>query len=203
MGVLLALGMLTCVPAMAAEADDKDEMVTNPKYKFWANFKPGATAVHVERNVLKGEDKDAFPDGVDEKVITYKLLSVTKSRVIVQVVVVEREYLGTVESAPTKATYPARIKKAHLAAVLAEFGAKLSDKEETVKVGKADIKCKVLKGSQKKGDEVTDFKLCFSEEVPGGIVKRTRTAKQGDKTIAETTITVRSFADGGADKKLE
>ncbi len=197
---LLALGLLSfALPLMAAEGD-KDEMVANPKYKFWAGFKAGATAVHVEKTKHSGEDKAAFPDGVEEKVISYTLLSVNDKQAVVRVVVVEREHFGSVESAPTKITYPARIKKSHLEAVFAEFGAKIKDEEAVVKVGGKDINCKIVIGSTKKGDDTVEFRLMFSETVPGGIVSRMRTAKQGDKTIAETTITLRSFGEGAPKK---
>jgi hypothetical protein len=200
MGWVLGLGLLAAVlPLTAAEADG-DEMVDNPKYKMWAGFKVGSNAVHVETNKLATEDKSAFPDGVDEKVITYTLLSVSDKQVVVRVVVVEKEHLGTIESAPTKATYPAKVKKSHLMAVMHEFGLKPKEEEEMVKVGDKEVKCKVLAGTTKKGDEATDFKVCFSETVPGGIVKRMRTAKHGDKAIAETTIVLRSFREGPAPK---
>lgn len=191
---LLALVVLATSATWADEA--KDEMVDNPKYKFWAGFKVGATSVLVEKNVLHGEEKGDFPGGVDEKTITYQLLSVSADKVVIRATVVENEHLGTVESAPTKITYSAKIKKAHLAAVLAEFGAKAKDEPEMVKAAGKEIKCKVLEGSSKKGDESFEYKLCYSEEVPGGVVKRTRTAKRGDKLVAETTISVKSFKDG-------
>ncbi|MGL4552990.1 MAG: hypothetical protein ACRC33_17585, partial [Gemmataceae bacterium] len=133
----LVFGLLAVsFSALAVRAEDeKDGVVANPKYKFWATQKPGATAVHAERTVLSGEEKASYPDGVDEKVIAYKLLSVSADKVVVQAVVVEREFLGTVESAPTKVTYPAKIKKAALEAAMEEFGAKVAGEEETVKVG--------------------------------------------------------------------
>src|SRR5262249_37666404 len=158
-----------------------DEMVENPKYKMWAKFKPGATAVHTEKNVLKGEDKADFPGGVDEKTIYYTLLSSSKDRVIVRCVVIENEHLGTVEAAPTKITYPAKIKKSNLEAVLEEFGAKIKDEKETVKAAGKDLECKVVEGKVKKGEDAFEYKFCFSDDVPGGLVKRTRTAKRGDK----------------------
>src|SRR5262245_20053723 len=115
---LLAGATLLCLLAPAWSADDKDEMVENPQYKFWSGFKPGATAVHVEKVTLSGPDRKHAPDGVDVKEITYKLLESTPEKVVVQVVVLDHEFLGLIEAAPTKSIYPAKVKKSHLKAVL-------------------------------------------------------------------------------------
>jgi hypothetical protein len=193
---LLTFGLLVVVlPPVARAADD--EMVENPKYAVWAKFKPGATAVHVEKNVIKGEEKADYPGGVDEKTIYYTLLSASKDRVVVRCVVIENDHLGTIEQAPTKLTYPAKIKKSNLEAALEEFGAKIKDETEMVKAAGKDLKCRVVEGKVKKGDDAFEYKLCFCYEVPGGLVKRTRTAKRGDKVTAETTIMLKSFTEGG------
>jgi hypothetical protein len=194
---LLAFGvLLASLHVLSARAaDDKDEMVANPKYTMWAGHKAGATAVHVEKTAHSGEEKESFPGGVDEKVITYTLLSVSADKVVVRAVVVEKEFLGTIEAAPTKMTYPAKVNKAYLAAALHEFGVKAADAEEAVKVGGKEIKCKVLSGTHKEGETTIDFKLCYSDTVPGGIVARKRTAKLGGKLVAETTVTLRSYKE--------
>jgi hypothetical protein len=199
---LLMFGLLVvALPSAALAADEKDEMVDNPKYKVWAKFKPGATAVHIEKNVLHGEEKADFPGGVDEKTITYTLLSSSEDKVVVKCVVTETDHLGTIEQSPTKITYPAKIKKSNLAAALDEFGAKIKDETEMVKAAGKDLKCMVVEGKTKKGDDAFEFKLCFCYDVPGGLVKRSRTAKRGDKVTAETTITLKSFKEGGKSGK--
>lgn len=48
---LLAVGLLCVCSVSAVQA--QEEMVTNPYYKFWANSKPGATAVHLEQTRLR------------------------------------------------------------------------------------------------------------------------------------------------------
>jgi hypothetical protein len=190
----LTLGLLLTVVVAASRAqEEKGEMVENPKYKLWANFKPGASVKVNEVTKFHGEDKETVPGGVDRKSITYRLISKDDKRVIVGTVVTEDTLLGTVESAPTRTTYPAKITKAALDAVLEEFNAKPSD-DETVKAAGKDFKCKVLKGNITKGKATIDFKLCYTDEVPGGIVQRTRTTKLGDKPVAETTITMVSFS---------
>src|SRR5262249_6343920 len=110
-GLLLVgtFSLLTASPAWAQE-----EMVANPYYKFWAGSKPGSTAVHLEQTKLTGPEGKLVPDGVDEKRIAYKIVSVNKDRVVVEMVVTEQDFLGYVQAAPTRYIYPAKLKKAHL-----------------------------------------------------------------------------------------
>jgi hypothetical protein len=167
-------------------------MVANPYYKFWAGSKPGATAVHLEQTKLAGAEGKSVPDGVDEKRIAYKLVSVNKERAVVEMVVRERDFLGYVQAAPTRYIYPAKVKKAHLERVLLEDGGKTG--EETVKVRGRNLKCKTLSGTVKgAGGEQTAFKLWLSDAVPGSIVKQVRTTRQNGKAVAETTTTLQSY----------
>ena len=107
-GVFLSGGQSPC------RAGDGDEMVANPRYKFWAHFKPGANSTYTETTKFSGPEKAAVPGGVDKKTITYRLLSVSDDKVVVLTTVVEEDFLSTVESAPTRITYPAKVKKANL-----------------------------------------------------------------------------------------
>jgi hypothetical protein len=186
---LLATGVLVVALPLLASAGDKDEMMDNPWYAAWANHKPGATATLVEKTTYAG-DKNPIPD---EKLVSYTLLSVSPEKVVVRAVIVERELLGTVESAPTKHTYPAKLKKSYVEAVLPELDAKKG--EETVKWKGKEIQCKTLYGSFKKEGETVEFKAWMNDQVPGGVVKRTRTSKQKDDTIT-TTITLQSYKAG-------
>ena len=182
---LLASGILLSLPLPAA-AGDKEEMVDNPMYTAWANFKPGATSTVSEHTTYSG-DTNPVPD---QKLITYTLLSVSPDKVVVRAVVVEREVLGTVENAPTKHTYPAKLKKSYLAAAAPELQARKG--EETITWKGKEVKCKTLAGSFKKEGDAVQFKFWMSEDVPGGVVKRTRTLKQKDDTIT-TTVTLQSY----------
>src|SRR5262249_35655267 len=113
----------------------------------------------------------------------------------IEVVVVEKNFLNTTESAPSKITYPAQVNKAHLEAVLLAAGAKRG--EETLKVNvnkeEKEIKCKTIEGTRKKKGEVVHQKFWLSTKVPGGIVKRTRATMQGGKLVAETTTTLKAY----------
>ncbi len=196
----LGLAVLLTVSVTASPAADDDEMVDNPRYKFWANFKPGATSTYTQTTKLHGPEKATVPGGVESKTITYRLVSVNKDRVVVLTTVVEEDFLQTVESAPTRITFPAKVKKANLQAFMQEWNAK-EGPDETVKVDGKEITCKVKAGSHKSEDSTVEARLCFCGDVPGGIVKHTRTTKDGEKTVAETTTTLVSFAEKGKDKK--
>jgi hypothetical protein len=117
---------------------------------------------------------------------------VDKDKAVVLTTVVDEDFLSTVESAPTKMTFPAKVKKANLQAFLDEWNSK-EEKEETIKVGGKDIKCKVRAGSHKAEGGMVTAKLCYSDAVPGGIVLHTRATKEGDMVVADTTTTLVSF----------
>ena len=185
---LLAIGILMSLP-LPATAAEKEEMVDNPMYTAWANFKPGATSTVSEHTTYSG-DTNPVPD---RKVITYTLLSVSPDKVVVRAVVVEQDVLGTVENAPTKHTYLAKLKKSYLAAAAPELHAKKG--EETITWKGKEVPCKTLTGSYKKEGEAVEFKFWMSDDIPGGVVKRTRTLKQKDDTIT-TTVTLQSYSAG-------
>jgi hypothetical protein len=187
---LLAIAfLLSTVSSFANAGDGKDEMIDNPAYASWANHKPGATSTVTEKTTYSN-DKDPTPD---EKVVTYTLLSVSPESAVVQAVVVEQALLGTVESAPTKHTYPAKLKKSYLAIAAPDLNS--TQGEDTISWDGHDVKCKTLSGSFMKDGETVEFKAWMNAAVPGGVVKRTRTVKEKDNTIT-TTIALQSYAPG-------
>ena len=106
-GVRMIAALLLAVPVLAAYGADGD-LVENPHYKHWANCKAGSTVTLLEKTVFSGADKELVPDGVDEKEITSKLISVSPEMVVVQVGVLEHDFLSTIEPPPTKKTYRPR-----------------------------------------------------------------------------------------------
>lgn len=193
-GVLLSGGF-----AAGGAAGEADDMVENPKFKFWAKFKPGAASTYTQTTKLHGPEKASVPGGIEKKTIAHRLLNVGKDKVVVLTTVVEEDFLSSVESAPTRITYPAKVKKANLQAFLQEWTAK-EGKDETINVGGKDITCKVRAGSHKVEGGTVEAKLCFSDAVPGGIVSHTRITREGDTIVAETTTTLASFSETGTGK---
>jgi hypothetical protein len=191
----VAVGVLGLAVSLAAGFGGGEETADNPHYKHWAGFKEGTTAVLVEKTTFGDDATDELPGGVDEKVVRYRLLSVSPERVVVEAVVLEREFLSTSESAPTKISYPAKVNKAHLDMALLMVGAKQGEETLKVKLGKeeAEVKCKTIEGTRKKKDEEVKQTLWLSTAVPGGTVKRTRATMRDGKLVAETTTLLRAY----------
>jgi hypothetical protein len=192
--VVLLRRVLPLVILFAAAPLVSAEDVANPYYKFWSKSKPGATAVYKETTKLSGAAAASAPEGTDAKTVTYKLIEVNDDRAVVETRVTQQEIFGYVESAPTRHIYPAKMSKAVLQELLDETGAK--GVAATLKVGDKEVKVMALTGSLKKGDEVVDFKIWLSDDVPGGIVKRVRTSKVNGEVAAETMVELVSYKKG-------
>jgi hypothetical protein len=189
---MLAVGtILVVLPSLGVRAADKEDMVENPFYKHWANHKEGSTVTLHEKTVFSGPDKEQYPDGVEEKWVTSKLLKVGRGDAVVQVTVTERDFLNTIESAPTKKTYPYMVTKANLQAGLHGVDPKIG--KDTLTVLGEKLECTTLSGTEKKGAEEVEHKVWVSDKVPGGVVKHTRTLKQDGKVVADTTIVVTAY----------
>jgi hypothetical protein len=191
----LAAGVLGLAVSLAAGFGGGEETTDNPLYKHWAGFKAGTTVTHIEKTTFGDDATDELPGGVNEKVLRYKLVSVSPRRVVVETVAIEKEFLSTTASAPTKVSYPAKVNKGHLEAAFLMVGAKRGEETVKVKLGKEEkeIKCKTIEGTRKKKGEEVKQKLWTSTTVPGGIVKRTRTTVRDGKMVAETTTLLRAY----------
>jgi hypothetical protein len=183
----LAAALLALVAP--AGAQDK-EMTDNPFYGFWSKSKVGASITMKETTKTVGPDKTTDED---VKVITSKLVALTKDKAVVETVVTEGEVFGFIESAPTKHIYPAKMSKEVLDDFVKEWGAKSED--TTVTVDGKEYKVKVVTGNTKgkDGDEVL-HKVWLSDEVPGTIAKRTRVTKVKGEVVAETTLELVKFS---------
>jgi hypothetical protein len=189
--LLVVATVALLLPSLALEAAVGDDLVDNPLYKYWANFKKNSTVTRHEKTVFDGPEKNTVPDGIDEKEVTYKLVSTSPEKVVVSVVVLERGFLNATESAATKHIYFAKIKKSHLQAGLHGVEPKMG--KDTLEVLGKKLDCVTASGVEKKEGTEVDHKIWLSDQVPGGIVKHTRTTKVGGKTYADTTITVKSY----------
>src|SRR5262245_30652819 len=152
---VLASSVLGLAVSLAAGFGGDGETTENPFYKHWASFKEGTTVVHTEKTTFGDDASDELPGGVEEKIVKYKLLSVSPEKVVVETVVIEKEFLNSTESAPTKIIYPAKVNKAYVDAVMLETGAKRGEATLTLKVNKEEmaIKCKTIEGTRKKKGE--------------------------------------------------
>jgi hypothetical protein len=190
-------GTLACVSIWIAaslavgQAGQGGDMVVNPYYKYWANCKPGSTVTLSEKTVLAGADKQMFPDGIDEKEVSCKLISVSPEQVVVQFVVTERDFVSLIESAPTKKIYPAKVTKANLVALLHGVEPKMG--KATIDVLGKKMDCETMSGTIKKDGTDADHMIWLSDKVPGGVVQHNRVTKENGKLVADTKIMVKSF----------
>jgi hypothetical protein len=187
---LPALAALTCLALATARAGDADELVANPRYKGWANFKPGATITHKEKTVFPAGSPQGkyYPEGYEERDITYKLLSVTPEKAVVETVVLDYELLSQVQAAPTHIIYPAKVKREHVEGGKEHLKVK-EGKEDLEILGKT-YKCEWYETTRMTPDgETVTRKRWITPEFPGGIVKEVTVTKKGDQVIAATTAT--------------
>jgi hypothetical protein len=195
---LPALAALTCLALAVARAGDADDLVTNPRYKGWVPFKPGATLTHKEKTRFPAGSPQGkyYPEGFDERDITYKLVSVSPDRAVVETVVLDYELLSRVEAAPTRIIYPAKVKRAYVEGARGQLKVR-EGKEDVEALGKT-YKCEWYETTRTTSDgEVVTRKRWIAAEVPGGIVKEVTVTKKGDQVIAETTTTVLRMKAGG------
>ena len=187
---LPALAALTCLALATARGADADEMVTNPRYKGWADFKPGATITHKEKTRFPAGSPQGkyYPEGVDERDVTYKLVSVSPDKVVVETVVTDYELLSQVQAAPTRIIYPAKVKRQYVEEAHEQL--KVKEGNEDIEVQGKTYKCEWYETTRKVGEgDVMTRKRWIAPEVPGGIVKEVTVTKKGDQVVAETTTT--------------
>jgi hypothetical protein len=188
---LPALAVLTCLALATVRGADADELVTNPRYKGWADFKPGATVIHKESTKFPAGSPEGkyYPRGVDERDITYKLISLTPEKAVVETVVLDYELLSQVEAAPTRVIYPAKVKRAYVEEAHEQL--KVKEGNEDIEVQGKTYKCEWYETTRKVGEgDVMTRKRWIAAEVPGGIVKEVTVTKRGDQVVAETTTIV-------------
>jgi hypothetical protein len=203
LGVLAALSLLPGRAGLAGEDKKSGEMADNPRYKAWANFKPGATVTHREETKYNNPDTAKLvPSGIEKRDVTYKLVSINKSRAIVETVVVDYNFLSTVQSAPTRTRYPAKVKAAYVEEIH-EKGRLKKGKGEAQLLGKT-VPVTTLEGSVKTpGGEVRTRKLWYTLDVPGAVVREESSVSNKDGVVSTTTITVLEYAVAPTKKRKE
>jgi hypothetical protein len=200
LGVLAALPLLTGRAGLAGEDKKSDEMADNPRFKAWANFKPGATVTQREETKYNNPaTAKLVPGGIEKRDVTYKLVSINKNKAVVETVVVDYNFLSTVQSAPTRTTYPAKV-KADYVEEIHEKGHLKRGKAETQLLGKT-ISVNTLEGSTKSADgEVRTRKLWYTLDVPGAVVREESSTSNKDGVVSTSTITVLKYAVGPTKK---
>src|SRR5262245_37567462 len=182
----LIVGLAWSAGAPAARPGP-DEMVDNPPFANWAQFKPGT--IVVQKEVV------SMPDGRKlEHLITYKLVQKNKESVVIESTVKDK-MAGATDSTRALNTYPARVKMRDVSAETGPDASVTEGKEEmTVKGRKLAVEW--VEAVTRSGDDVWTEKMWTAREIPGGIVKQTVVHKRGDKLVTESVLEMIDFKPG-------
>jgi len=164
-----------------------DEMVNNPPFAHWAQFKPGTTVT--QREVV------TLPDGRKlEQTITYKLVRKGQDQLIVQSTVKDKS-ADAGQNTQTTTTYVARVKMRDISTAANPDVAVTDGKEEMSVKGKK-LAVEWVEAVIRSGDEVWTEKMWTAREVPGGIIRQTLVHKRGDKVLSESVLEMVDFKPG-------
>src|SRR5262245_50174756 len=182
----LIVGLAGSVGAQTARPGP-DEMVDNPPFANWAQFRPGT--IVMQKEVV------SLPNGRKlEQLITYKLVQKNKADVVVESTVKDK-VAGATESSRTLNTYPARVKMRDVSTEPGPDVSVTEGKEEmTVKGRKLAVEW--VEAVTRSGDDVWTEKMWTAREIPGGIVKQTVVHKRGDKLVSESVLEMTDFKPG-------
>jgi len=183
---ILIVGLACSVGAQSARPGP-DEMVDNPPFANWAQFKPGTTVM--QKEVVSMSDGRKL-----EQLITYKLVQKSKDRVVIESTINEKT-AGSTESIRALNTYPARVKMRDVSTETGPDVSVTEGKEEmTVKGRKLAVEW--VEAVTRNGDDVWTEKMWTAREIPGGIVKQTVVHKRGDKLLTESVLEMIDFKPG-------
>jgi len=182
----LIVGLACSVGAQSARPGP-DEMVDNPPFANWAQFKPGT--IVMQKEVV------SMPDGRKlEQLITYKLVQKNKERVVVESTVKDK-MAGATESTRTLNTYPAKVKMRDVSGETGPDVSVTEGKEEmTVKGNKLAVEW--VEAVTRSGDDMWTEKMWTAREIPGGIVKQTVVHKRGAELLTESVLEMIDFKPG-------
>lgn len=158
------------------------EMVNNPPYAQWSQFKPGAS--------VTVKETDTQADGsVFENVITSKLKSKSRDKLEVETVVKPggvgkassvAERTRTIEEYPAKVPY-------ELSQSPSTAGYVVAEGKESIEVKGKPVETEWVESTLTTGDETTVEKIWTTNDVPGGIVKQTMTRTHGAQVVRSST----------------
>jgi hypothetical protein len=189
-----ALLVFCVAPVFLAAAED-DGKVANPAYKNWSAFNKGTTVTLLQTVTDKSGDQPgiidttARPNHPAETFMTYELVSVTPEKAVVRMTETEADEGSEVEHAPVKITYPAQLDKKHTTRGLGKEAVKHhKEGDEEVEIAGKKVMAHWVENDFKVENEESYQKVWYCDDVPGGLIKRVTTKKEGGKVIFETTV---------------
>ncbi len=181
--------LLAALPPSDKPADAQAEvppkagdMVNNPPYAQWSQFKPGAS--------VTVKEVDTQADGsVAEIVITSKLLSKSKTQVKVQTVVTlggAGKSSSVAERTQTIEEYPAKVPYEQSQSPNTA-GYSVTEGKESIELKGKPVEAEWVESTLTNGDEITVEKVWTTNDVPGGIIKQTMTRTHGAQVVKTST----------------
>jgi hypothetical protein len=186
MRLVALVGVLSSTAALAqgAAAPPKPgDMINNPPYSAWAQFKVGASSTV--------KDTVTLPDGSTvESTISSRLVAKSKDGVKVETVNT-LAVTGTQdhEKASTVSFYPAVINFEATQSPPAA-GYNVAEGKETLEINGKKVETEWVEDTSSNCDESTVEKAWTAREVPGGMVKRTMIQKKGTESVTTATVLV-------------
>ena len=177
---------LACSAVAQSARPGPDEMIDNPPFANWAQFKPGTTVM--QKEVV------SMPDGRKlVQMITYRLVKKNKALVVVESMVKD-EMAGATDSIRTVNSYPARVKMRDVSTDAGDASVTEGKEEMAVKGKKLTVEW--VEAVTRSGDDLWTEKMWTAKEIPGGIVKQTVVHKRGDKLLTESVLEMIDFKLG-------
>lgn len=182
--VFLLSAVLLVGPAAPPSKAGAGEMIDNPEYANWAQFKVGSFAT-VKHTSLMGEHKSVSLN-------TQTLKSVAKDKIVVEMRI---EIEGLKQQIPPQTReIPAKIAKAAEPKTpttqpkdMPDVKAKEGD--EVIEIDGRKIKTHWIESRTNMGEMITQSKVWNSEDVPGMIVKLTARTEGVIQSTTESVLT--------------
>jgi hypothetical protein len=174
---------LVATVSFAADTPKPGDMIANPPYAHWAQFKVG-TAVTTKEVVTLADG------GIEEVVATATLTAKDKSHVVVETVVAGGAAdgkSGAAEETKTVSDFPAQVKfeRTHTPPTA---GYSVTEGKEVVVVDGKEVEAEWAEATATNGDETVVEKVWTVQDVPGGIVKQTIVKKKGGKVVSQSSL---------------
>ncbi|MFB3893480.1 MAG: hypothetical protein ACE15C_15815 [Phycisphaerae bacterium] len=173
--------LMVVILAMAAAPALAADMIDNPAYKNWAQFKVGASAKTVQEMAMAGQ--------TTRTEMTSTLKELTPEKAVIEMKTVA-EVAGQKIENTQKIEHAAKIEKA------AEPTTKPQMKEgtEEIEVAGKKIKCKWVETTAEQAGTKTTSKVWTSDEIPG-LMAKMETKTEGPVSMTTTTKLV-EFSTG-------
>ncbi len=161
------------------------DLVNNPPYSHWAQFRQGSFVTVKEVTTLA--------DGsIGQAVITSRLLSKTKDKIRVEILVSAGgvgSWASVSESTRTISEYPAKVRFEDSQTPDAA-GYTVTEGKELIEHKGKQVETEWIESSVTHGDETTVEKLWTVQRIPGGILKRTVEKRRGNQVVSAVTHVV-------------